>query len=187
MVGLLLVMTLGACAISSEGSAHRVPRGEVPFGLAEADRPATTASVAEGPATAIYLIRKERLMAVERSADGDVTLDDVVDLLLGGPNDQERRLGIASALPGGRVVKRVSVARGIATVDLDPSFGDVAADDQVFAIAQLVFTLTDRPGIGAVRFSLDAKSIDVPRGDGSLTVNALSRDDFRQLAPRTPS
>ncbi len=186
-VGVFLVTALGACAISSEGSAHRLPRDEVPFDLAAVDSASTTSSVAQGPATTIYLIRKGRLMAVARSAGVDVTLDGVIALLLAGPDRPERKLDIATALPDGRTVKDVSVSRGTATVDLDPSFGDVAADDQVLAIAQIVFTLTDRPGIGGVRFSLGAKSIDVPRGDGALTVNALSRDDFRQLAPRTPS
>ena len=59
----------------------------------------------------------------------------------------------------------------------------LSSDDQLLALAQLVFTLTARPGIGQVRFTLRGEAIQVPRADGSLVATPVSRDDYSAVAP----
>ena len=77
----------------------------------------------------------------------------------------------------------MTVARGLATVDLDAAFGELAGTAQLVALAELVYTATGRPGVGQVVFSLDGQPIEVPRGDGSLTSEPLTRSDYPELAP----
>ncbi len=48
---------------------------------------------------------------------------------------------------------------------------------------QLVCTFTARAGIGQVAFTLSGAPVDVPRGDGSLTADPVSRDDYAELLP----
>jgi spore germination protein GerM len=78
-------------------------------------------------------------------------------------------------------VRDVELTGGVATVSLTRAFADVEADAQLLAIGQLVCTLTARPGTGQVRFTLDGTDIDVPRQDGSLTAEPVTRDDYRDL------
>jgi spore germination protein GerM len=80
----------------------------------------------------------------------------------------------------------VTTARGTATVDLAEAFTLAGQEDQAAAIAQLVYTLTARPGIGRVAFTLDGEVVEVPRGDGTLTTDALTRDDFPEREAGDP-
>ena len=83
----------------------------------------------------------------------------------------------------GDLIGKVEVSGGIATVDLRPAISDLGADEQLLAVAQLVCTLTNRPGVGPVAFTLDGAPVDVPRADGSLTSGVVSRDDYADLLP----
>jgi hypothetical protein len=47
-----------------------------------------------------------------------------------------------------------------------------------------VFTLTEQPGIGGVRFTLDDEPIRIPIEGGGRSDGLLSRDDLAALEPR---
>jgi spore germination protein GerM len=79
------------------------------------------------------------------------------------------------------VVSDVSLEAGVATVDLRPTISALGSDEQLLAVAQVVCTLTGRPGVGPVAFTLDGSPVDIPRGDGSLTNEPVSRDDYAEL------
>ena len=75
----------------------------------------------------------------------------------------------------------VEVRRGIARVSaVAPFLSELEPLDQRLAIAQLVLTLTRRPGIGQVIFVVDGVEISVPRGGGDLTVagTPVTYDDY---------
>jgi spore germination protein GerM len=72
---------------------------------------------------------------------------------------------------------------GTAIVDLSRPFTALSGSDQLLALAQIVFTLTSRPGIGQVQFTLGGAAIDIPRANGSLTPSPVSRDDYGPLSP----
>ena len=57
------------------------------------------------------------------------------------------------------------------------------SDDQALSVAQMVFTLTARPGIGRVSFTIDGEPVDVPDGSGALTSDPVAREDYDDLAP----
>lgn len=182
LVGALVAASvLAGCGIPTQPSADRVDPDDVPFGLLQA--PAAPPAATSGGSATVYLVRDDRLVAVSRSTEVvDPTLADVLRVLGAGPTAQERRLGIGSTLPPGQIAG-VTSSRGTVEVDLAASFAELPGRDQPYAIGQLVFTLTGRPGVGSVAFTLDGETVDVPRGDGSLTNDPLSRDDFVDLAP----
>lgn len=178
---LILPLVGVGCGVRSQSMARRTRPNEVPFGLLEA--PSPSGPVTAGRAVEIYLLRDDRLVTVDRALAPSATLATVLEALSGGATSSEQALGIGSPLPPGQIEK-VKTARGVALVDLKASFGDLPSEDQATAIGQIVYTLTGRPGIGSVSFTLDGESIEVPSGDGALTGDALARDDFPDLAPR---
>lgn len=70
--------------------------------------------------------------------------------LLHGPTAAERARGIRSALPAGTRLARLRVARGTATVGLAGGSRRAWLAGGVYATAQVVYTLTARPGIERV-------------------------------------
>ena len=176
-----LAVGLGACGISSQDQADRIDPKTVPFDLLD-EGTSTTKPADAGRRTTVYLLSKDRMVPVERTVPTDADLADLLEQLVSGPSKQERSLGITSAVTAG-TIGSVSAKRGVAEVDLTSSFGDVRPADQLFALAQIVYTLTGQPGIGAVQFSVEGERVDVPLADGTRTDGPLARDDLASVEP----
>ena len=72
------------------------------------------------------------------------------------------------------------------TVDLT-NFS-VEGPGQTAAVAQIVYTATDLPGVGSVRLLINGKSVAVPLDDKGSTPGArLVRSDFPALEPESPT
>ena len=85
---------------------------------------------------------------------------------------------------------------GVAVVEFDDeAFGEVANSDQDALIAQLVFTLGQRPGVGQVQFMRGGEPflVRVPSRGNILSDDPVAADDFEALLtdavnpPPTPS
>jgi spore germination protein GerM len=181
----LLLVVLAACGVGAQDQAE--PLSDVPFGLLDpqASEPADNAEPVTGPAVQIYLIDPtQRLTPVERRVEeGEVPLSSVIDELLDGPTRAELRQGLTTAFPDDEGVQAAELVGGVASVDLDEQFTLLDGPTQRVAIAQIVLTLTARPGVGRVAFSLEGQPIDIPRGDGTLVAGSVSRDAYRELLP----
>jgi spore germination protein GerM len=113
----------------------------------------------------------------EISAPAD--LRTALDALASPPADAGPLLRTALTEPS--LVREVRLLGGIARVDLLPEVAALPADEQLLAVAQIVCTLTGRPGVGQVSFSLQGARQAVPKGDGSLVSSPVSRDDYSGL------
>ena len=180
----VLVVALGACGVPAQKSASRVDNDRVPFRLLDKndhdDLPATPLGKRD---TVIYLARGGQLVPTSRNLPPPLTIQRVLRALGRGPTNPEFAAGIRTALPVTGTPKGVRVARGTATVDLPTSFTSLSRGDQVLALAQIVYTVTDQPGIGQVQFTLNRATTDIPRANRSLTHTPVSREDYRALAP----
>jgi spore germination protein GerM len=78
-------------------------------------------------------------------------------------------------------LKDSAVRGGVATVAVAESFKELSTSEQRLAVAQLVVTLTGRPGVGQVAFTIDDEPVPVPTGDGLIADRAVSRDDFASV------
>jgi spore germination protein GerM len=110
----------------------------------------------------------------------------VLDTLLQGIRGEEASTGLRSALPT-RFAATVDTRRGVALISASaPFLSDLSPTDQRLAIAQIVLTLTRRPGIGQVSFRVDGTEIAVPRGAGDLTAagGTVTFDDYTVLVSR---
>jgi hypothetical protein len=96
----------------------------------------------------VYFLRGEQLAQVSRP--GTTPLD-AVRQLIAGPTRAERKLGFRTYVPVGTRVLDVTVANGIATVDLNSRFASGGGGESLLArLSQLVRTLTGLDGVKQV-------------------------------------
>jgi spore germination protein GerM len=177
---LLFAVGLGACGVPTRDHADRANPADVPFQLVEQD-PTSGPQAPRGAPVDVYFYdtTTERLVRVVLTTD-DTGLDGVLRLLQGTGGSG---LPVGNPLDDVEVVRAAEVARGRATVDLADSFVDLTGTDQRIALAELVYTATGRAGVGQVSFTLEGEPTEVPRGDGSVTSEPLTRSDYPDLAP----
>ena len=133
----------------------------------------------------MFFVSGSRVVPIPRLLLSPASAPQVVAALVEGVPDIDEAAGLRSALPFGLSID-VSVERGVATVDLDPTFLlVVSGSEQRLAVAQIVLTLTRRAGIGQVTFTSDSQPINVPRGGGDLTApgESVACDDYDNLLP----
>jgi spore germination protein GerM len=175
----VVVVVCGACSVQAEGRAQVQDDDAVPFGLLDEDveplLPEETAAVTEP--VSLCFVHDGELAVVGSALDPPIGLPDIVDALAEPPNDESLR----TALGEPPLVGDVQLVAGVARVDLLPAVTSLSGNEQLLAVAQLVCTLTARPGVGLVSFTLEGSPVDVPTGDGSLTSGAVSRDDYADL------
>ncbi len=179
---LLAVTTASACGVSGDDSASKVSNDQVPFGLLHKNSGASPLDTT-GSETLVFFVKNGRLVSAIRGMEPNASPRAVIRELVRGPTKDEVDAGLHSALPEPSAVNRVSVTAGTASVDLARAFATLPSTEQLLALAQLVYTLTARPGIGQVRFTLRGLSTEVPLANGSLVSTSVSRDDYAAVAP----
>ena len=153
----------------------------VPFALLDSQAPPIVPP-ASGPSSepvALCFVRDGRLVIVSDEVGAPADLRAPLDALASPPADAGPLLRTALTEPS--IVRDVRLLGGIARVDLLPEVSALSADEQLLAVAQIVCTLTGRPGIGQVSFTLQGARLAVPKGDGSLVSSPVARDDYAGL------
>jgi hypothetical protein len=151
-LGLLLALAAGGCGGDGENGSTTTTAATTP--------PATTTAPAETTALRVYFLRDGKVAAVGRTVPStQAVAAAALAQLSAGPTAQERRsLGLSSAVSGG--FSDVSVSDGVARPE-------GAGDLSQAGLAQVVYTLTQFPGVKAVEIG------------GSR----LTRADFEDLTP----
>ena len=121
------------------------------------------------------MVRPVRRLAVE------ATLDSAIEALRAGPLFSDTGDGLRSAIPAPDMIDSAAVQSGTATISLASSFLTLPGNEQTLAIAQIVYTVTNLPGVGLVEFRLNDQLLSVPTADGRPSRGALSRDDYVSL------
>jgi len=108
--------------------------------------------------------------------------------LLAGPTRSERASGVSSAIPPGARPLGVSIANGVATVDLSSEFESGAASRSLkLRLAQVVYTLTQFPTVDTVRFEINGTPVDVFSSGGIVLDHPVGRVDYKGLGPKVPA
>lgn len=125
------------------------------------------------------------LVPVSRgAADGSSAATAAMNALIAGPTGDESAAAppLSSMIPAGSRLNEVTVEGGLATVDVGATFG--LADDSAAAavrVAQVVFTVTQFPTIGEVRFLVDGTPVEVQTSQGELVGRPVDRADYRDF------
>ena len=184
----LAVVALGsaACGIPTAATPTPIAKSDVPYHLL--NPPTTTTTVpgtppAVGVAEQIFLVSPDgHLVAATREVAVPATPTQVVGALLAGPTATETSAGIQSFLTH-TGVQVTTQAAGVATVDFSTNPIQVVGPDQTLAIAQVVYTVTQQPGITGVTFEIDGKAIEVPTAAGAQVPGPVGRIDYLPQAP----
>lgn len=175
---------LAGCGVSSQRQAQRLSARGVPFGLLS---PAPSAAHGhKAPVTEaviLYLLDKHHLVAVGRQLPVPANLNARLQALAAAPTPGEAATGLASAVGASGSAPTGVVKGSRVVIDLTADFEHLAAQAQVEALAQLVYTATAIPGINAVRFEVDGHIVAVPRANNTATSAPVTRSDYRSLAP----
>jgi peptidoglycan hydrolase-like protein with peptidoglycan-binding domain len=141
---------------------------------------ATPAATAQ-PRVPVYFLQGEQLARVDRP--GRTPLD-AVRLLIAGPTRAEHNEGFRTYVPPGTRVRSVTVANGVATVDLNERFGSGDDPRSLLArLSQLVRTLTGLQGATRVQLLMNG-GVVAARFPGVSTSDPIS---FRFLqTPNVP-
>lgn len=179
----VMVVSLVACGVTTSDEVEIADPEEVPFGLLEHDRVPSALQPADGTIVQLYLFNPDSsvLVPVTRQVS-EIGIAAVVAELEAGPTDSESLLGLQSALTDIDAVDAIDVEGSTAFVDLNESFTTLGGSDQVIAIAQLVFTLTERPTVDQLVVRVDGENVGVPRDDGTLTRDPLTRTDYASFS-----
>ena len=106
--------------------------------------------------------------------------------LLAGPDEAEMaaRPAMYTAIPDGTTLLGISIADGIATVNLSQEFESGGGSASMQArVAQVTYTLTQFPTVTGVRFQLDGVPVTALGGEGIVLDQPVGRDDFRDQLP----
>jgi hypothetical protein len=192
---LLVTSLLSSCAVAGSGEFSPIDDSEIPLSLSQAATTTvastTTTTVANDLDTSqmvnelvdLYFILGAGLLKVQTNVVSPASPSQAMLLLGSGPLNDPSYAGLRSAIPP-TLDATVELSRGVATVAVPESFlRTLAPSDQRLAIAQIVATLTSRPGIGQVSFVVDDVPIAVPRGRGDLVAAGMpvTFDDYAML------
>ena len=185
---LTIVVALAAAGCGGVGGQehdHPLAAGEVPYDLLAA--PTSTTTEPPPPTTTtlpwrtnLWYIGGDRLVPAPRQLRDQPAVDHVLRLLLRGPSDDDLPL-VRSALDPGDAVVDAPPSGGQLTIDLAADFGRLSPSEQVLGLGQLVFTVTEVPGVGRVLFRSAGAELAVPLPNGQLAQRAVSRDDYAVL------
>ena len=179
--GLLLLVVLallGGCGVPAEDLPEPVPTAGIHDTESPDDDPA------DGTGMTVYLVRGADLLPVMR-ATAVKTTGQALELLVEGPTRAEAADGVRTALPPEVVGVQRRPNEGIATVAVTRGFTGITGGNQLLAVAQIVWTLTELPTVTGVRFTVEGAPVEVPTDEG-LTARPVDRDDYGSVAPDPP-
>jgi hypothetical protein len=105
-------------------------------------------------------------------------------LLSNSPTNRDGFQKISSAIPAGTKLLGLTIANGVATVDLSGEFaaGGGSASSQ-FRLAQVVYTLTQFPSVDKVLFKVDGTTVTVFGSEGIVLDGPVGRSRFYDQLP----
>jgi spore germination protein GerM len=180
-LALCMLALAAGCGVPPQDTAQRARGEAVPFALLDPAAPPIVPAPS-GPSSepvALCFVRDGRLVILSKEVGVPADLGAALDALASPPADAGPLLRTALTEPS--VVREVRLLGGIARVDLRPEVSALPAEEQLLAVAQIVCTLTGRPGVGQVSFTLQGARLAVPKGDGSLVSSPVARDDYAGL------
>jgi hypothetical protein len=173
---LFAAFVLAGCGGGSDGSTVPGP---------STGATATTETHAAPTELRVYFVRDETVGAAGREVEGTQAVGAAaVRALLEGPTADERAAGLVTAIPQGTTLRDLSIADGVATVDLSRAFNEGGGSASMqLRVAQVVYTLTHFATVERVRFQIEGEAVDAIGGEGVVVDPPVDRADFEDQTP----
>lgn len=179
LVLLLATLLLTACGVRPQDRPEPVTTAAAPSSNTG------NSSTAAGPRLIIFFVRDAELAQVERRTHAATTAA-ALEQLVEGPTRAEVGAGLRTALPPEVVGVDEMLPGGLTTVSVTRGFTGITGGDQLLAVAQIVWTLTDLPTVTAVRFAVDGTPVEVPT-DAGLSNRPVDRGEYESVSPPEPT
>jgi len=193
MVALLgLAMPAGGCGLSADGEPQVIAAQDLPADLLDPNPPTSTTLLDPGATAAVtvFLVVREgdttRLTPVEREVGDPTSPGERIRALLAPPSTQEQEEGLISSIPSDTVLldtSRADPGGDELIVNLSGALFDVQGKELANAFAQIVWTVTEIPGVRQVRFKVDGQAQRAINDEGVEQPGAVTRSDYGSLAP----
>jgi hypothetical protein len=171
----VLAGCLCGCGVGTDGSPVTIT---VPLPRPTGSTVPSSGSVQD----AVFLVHGQHLQAVQRRTATPGDLRQVLRLLAAGPSPAEARDGLRTALAPQPISVLALSDRGVLTLGVGRQFTGLAGGDQLLAVAQVVWTVSQFPWVHRVRFVTGGQSLEVPT-DRGLVQRAVTRVDYGTVAP----
>jgi predicted small lipoprotein YifL len=172
----MAMLALAACGVQSDAQPRDLPDIERTIEIAD-----DSADIDASGADRVYFVGpgEERLLrSVQRDA---VSVSDLVEILLLGPNADEVQAEFNTAIPSGTELINARTQGQVLTVNLTPEILELDRQNLTRAAAQIVYTATELDGIEAVQIEVDNVRLSAPTGDGDDTTEPLRTYDYPGL------
>jgi sporulation and spore germination protein/immunoglobulin-like protein involved in spore germination len=104
--------------------------------------------------------------------------------LLAGPTSQEQASRISTVIPAGTQLLGLTIANGVATVDLSREFESGGGSASVLGrLAQVVYTLTQFPSVKSVLFEIEGREVHAFGGQGAVLDGPVGRSEYESVLP----
>ncbi len=174
-MGIAAIVTLGVLAGCSSSSTSSTSGSTTasPGSTEAASTPSTDPATRD--VVTPFFLRGGKVAAGEAMpAPGPDRLQAALDVLLGGLSDADRAADLTDAISSYVELRGARMDGTTAIVDFNRAFETANTRPQV---GQVVFTLTQLPGVDKVRFLIEGDT------NGATGVPPLSRDDLGDLTP----
>jgi len=149
--------------------------------------PPTTTTLATTPSVQVsaFFVQDEKIVTVHREVPKTLAVGEAaMKALLAGPTTEEKAAGCSGAIPPETSFLGLTIANGVATVDLSGAYASGGGSFSMFLrLAQVVYTLTQFPTISGVNFSLDGEPVTVFSGEGLILDHPQTRADYEDVTP----
>lgn len=106
-------------------------------------------------------------------------------LLFSGPSQNELDTRMVSAVPSGTELLATRRSGSTLFIDVTDQITDLTGEALTLAVAQIVFTASELPGVRAIRLRINGEDQAWPRGDGQSRSGDLRVFDYPGFAEST--
>ena len=169
---LAVVVSLVGCGIQPDAAPRDIPVEDL-----VAEQGVSSGTSASG-ADRIFLVAPgddDKLSSVPRNA---TSRENLIEVLLQGPNAEERDAQWVSNIPSGTDVLSTRSQGNVFTIDLSRDLIGLTGSPLAQAVAQIVYTASELDGVGAVQITVEGESLPFPKGNGDSTAGQLRVYDY---------
>jgi hypothetical protein len=175
-----VALGLSGCTIEADSTPRDVPADE--RGLLLTDASSATDATGDGR---VYLVtpnepgQQRQLRSVQR--DVAPIPDALLQVLFSGPSQRELDSRLVTAIPSGTKLLGTRTVGDVLFVDVTEEINELTGEALTLAVAQIVFTASEIPGVQAVRLRINGEDQAWPKGDGQTREGTLRVYDYPGL------
>ena len=175
---------LASCGLNSNSSVELLD--EVNYSISISSPPSTNSPPNQlQESVVIYLISGSGLRTQSLIVPSPITAE-TVTIALKGPFDEDvTARGLRTGFyESSDLITDVSSTESVATIDLSESFTELAGDEQLLILGQIVLSIIANTEITSINFTSNNTAIKIPNANGKLIQGSAQRADFVDLVTR---